>query len=122
MKHEKLTPKQSTWAKVDDGEIVAESYFDSPEFKHYLGLVGATIAKGKKGVTIGGLHRKLGEKAVPRWTCDAIEILSDVIEPMNDIAPTKYRVKSPLIWQAFTRGNVHLFGRSRKHDKTYPIL
>lgn len=85
----------SKWLGDDDTEY---TYYDSDEFKDYVNLVETQLKStdivsvvGKKGITLGELHRQLGDKARKEWTMDAINYIDHIAYEGH---PSRYWVES----------------------------
>jgi len=85
----------SNWLSDDDTEY---TYYDSDEFKDYVNLVETQLKStdivsvvGKKGITLGELHRQLGDKARREWTMDAINYIDHIAYEGH---PSRYWVES----------------------------
>ncbi|MBX3288351.1 MAG: hypothetical protein KF855_03305 [Acidobacteria bacterium] len=60
--------------KIYDPDEVP-TLFDSVDYQKYKCLVGRAIddLDTGKGVTVGAIHRHLGDKAIYKWTLDVLE-------------------------------------------------
>lgn len=91
----------SDWLGQDIDDL---SYFDSEAFKAYTDMIEAqlpklletqqkstdTVSVGNiRGMTIGELHRRLGDKARREWTMDALGYVEHL---MFEGHPTRYWV------------------------------
>jgi hypothetical protein len=64
-----------------------KTYFSDSDFLGYVAAVGEVIEK-RQPVTIGAIHRELGDKAIPRWTMDSLSKLA--LEELG-AGPVRYR-------------------------------
>lgn len=65
------------------------TYFESKDFKAYQADISRIVHGSPMPVTVAHIHRELGARSPPRWTADALDMISD-IEPVG-MLPTRYR-------------------------------
>ena len=119
MKHEKLTGKQATWARVEDDLEVALQ--DTPEFKAHAERFCKAVCKVKRPSYLLDVRRRMGKAFRERWVSLTVAFLSDEIEVVEG-----YRES----WQKRTRkklvlpdtSNRTLFATDGSDAKVYPIL
>lgn len=69
-----------------------DGYFlETRDFRKYMNRISDLINASEYAMSIGDIHRALGEDANTRWTADALESLNGIEEV--GIKPTRYRPK-----------------------------
>jgi hypothetical protein len=83
------------WLEKGSDELC---YFDSEEFQDYVKLLETqlkstdTVSVGNiRGMTIGELHRRLGDEARREWTMDALSYIDSL---MYEGHPSRYWISS----------------------------
>ena len=120
MKHEKLTGKQSTWAKVDDGDLEI-AIQDTPAFKEHAERFCKAVCKTKRPSSVGDIRRRMGAAFRERWFDLTVIYLSDEIEAVDGyLSRWQKRTRPRLVLPDVS--NRVLFAHDGSDSKVYPIL
>lgn len=85
--------RQEIWTDAWEREDKHETtYLDRKPFKEYCRLILGVIQAADHALSIGDIHRALGDRKNERWTADALEMINGIEEV--SVKPVRYRPRN----------------------------